>query len=504
MHVKGRLWDTPLAEVLRDLFFDRADGILSLASPPASAGRATSAPPARSELFLDQGCVFYAKSDAPDQKLERILVRWGLISEGAIAAFVQRAGRDVRGALVREGMFPSGQAFDDFMGQILRERAMDCFLLADADYEFEPKDVRAMRQITFPSTMPNVILEGVRRMAGADRILAPLIEDDAPLALNERPAVPIQSLQMGPTEGYLLSLVTGTTSLSEIASVSPVGRDETVRLIYGLLVLDVLRHPAFSGVRFHAGHLARRAVVVRGREAIERERIQGEYRRLKGLDMFQVVPGGATMAPDQLRAAIKGYQQQWSPDRFSPSIAREMRDELLLIAGRASEVLLSAMEADRKARTGDLAAASSTQSSSVDDGSGLRRLEFMKSEAQEKKDVDTADAQQWFARAGEAFRKKDYHDAINFCNEAIRRDERPEFHALLAEALMMNPHWSKKAEASWLRAIELNPFDGTYPLALGRLYARAGLRQRAREQFENALQVQPDLADAQRALKDLR
>jgi hypothetical protein len=492
--MKGLLSEMPLAEILRDLFFDRADGCLVLSSPTAG----------RSELLLDQGCVFYAKSDLPDQKLERILVRWGLISEGAIAAFVQRAGRDVRGALVREGMFPTGQAFDAFMGQILRERAMDCFLLEEAEYEFEAKDVRAMRQIPFPSTMPNVILEGVRRMAGADRILAPLVEDDAPLALNERPAVPIQSLQMGPTEGYLLSLVSGTTSLSDIASVSPVGRDETVRLIYGLLVLDVLRHPAFTGVRFHVGHLARRTVVVRAREKLERERVQAEYLRLKGLDMFQLVPGGATMAPDELRAAIKVYQEQWSPDRFSPSIARELRDELLLIAGRASEVLLSAMDADRKARTGELAAAAASHAAGADDGTGLRRLEFMKSEAQEKKDADTVNAQQWFARAAEAFRKKDYHDAINFCNEAIRRDERPEFQALLAEALMMNPHWSKKAEAAWLRAIELNPFDATYPLALGRLYARAGLKQRAREQFENAIQVQPDLDDARRALKELR
>src|SRR5204862_139969 len=98
----------------------------------------------------------------------------------------------------------------------------------------------------------------------------------------------------------------------------------------------------------------------------------------------------------------------------------------------------------------------------------------------------------------------DYHDAVNFAREAIRRDDRAEFNALLAEALSMNPHWSKKSEEAWLRAIQLDPFDPTYPLSLGRLYARAGMKQRAREQYDKALQVQPDLDEAKQAIKDLR
>ena len=179
--MKGRISDVPLAEALRDLFFDRADGVLTVT---AASGK--------TEIFLDQGCVFYARSDSPEQKLERILVRWGLVSEHAIAAFVQRAGRDVRGALVSEGIFPAPEAFDEFMAQILRERVMDCFVLEAGEFEFESKDVRAMRQLAFPSTMPNVILEGVRRMNHAERTLAALVEDDAPLALNEKPAVPLQ------------------------------------------------------------------------------------------------------------------------------------------------------------------------------------------------------------------------------------------------------------------------------------------------------------------------
>jgi Tfp pilus assembly protein PilF len=490
--VKSRLADVPLAETLRDHFFDAVDGVLAVTTPTS-----------RSELFLDQGSVFYAKSDAPDQKLERILVRWGLVSEGAIASFVQRAGRDVRGTLVAEGIFPTPQAFDEFMGQILRERVMDCFVLEEGDVELEVRDVRAMRQIPFPATMPNVILEGARRMAGASRILAPLVEDDAPLALNERPAVPLQSLQMGPTEGFVLSLVTGRTSLSEISRVSPLGPDESARLLYGLLVLDVLRHPAFVGVRFNVAHLARRTEVVKQREQAERDTIGREYQRLRSVDLFQLVPGGSKLTGDEIRVAVRGYQEQWSPDKFLPAIAKEMRDELVLIAGRASELLLAAMESERKARAGDFEAAVAAQGMSGD-ALRLKRLEFSKSEAQEKKEADVNAASQWFRKAQDALAGKDYHDAIQFAREAIRRDERAEFHAVLAESLTMNPHWSKKAEESWMRAIELDPYAATYPLALGRLYAKAGLRQRAREQFEKALALQPENEDAKAALKEVK
>jgi tetratricopeptide (TPR) repeat protein len=483
----GDLRETPLPEVVRDLLFDRADGVLSVAAA------------ARTDVYFDRGDVFYCRSDAPEQRLEALLVRWGLVAAPAVPALVARAGRDVRGTLVKEGVFPSAEAFDEFMAQILRERVMDLFTLEAGPWTFEPKDVRAMRQLAFPSTTPNVILEGARRLAGAERLLAPLVGDDPALQLNDRPAIRVEALQMSPTEGYVMSMVTGTTPVSEVARVSPLGKGETVRLLYALLVLDVLRHPSFVGHRFSLSFLAERSAAEQKRDKAERARVEAEYQRVRGIDLFQILEGGATMRPDDLRTAVKSYQEQWTPEKFSPRIAKEQREQLLLIAGRASELLLAAMDADRKQRQADSEAAASGEGEG-----GFKRMELSKSSAQEKKDREATQAQEHFRRACEAFRGKDYHHAVEFTREAIRLNETAEYQALLGDALSMNPLWGKRAEEAYLRAMQLDHFDPRLPLVLGRIYAKAGLKARAKEMFEKSLDIQADFEDAKAALKELK
>lgn len=488
---QGSFETHPLAEVLRDLLFDQASGVLAIAAPGY-----------RADVMIDRGSVIYCRSDAPEQKLEKLLVKWGLMTEAQVQGLVQRAGANVRAGLVREGVFPSEQAFDEFMGQILRERVLDLFQQPQATFAFTPRDVSSLRQIAFPSTTPDLLLEGCRRLPDIDTLLAPLLQDAAPPQINERPAVTLQSLHMAPAEGYVLSLVTGSSSVEEILRVSPLGRDETLRLLYALLVLDLARHPSLSGHRFTVAELAARQARDKDRDSAEHARIDAEYQRIKGIDLFQIVPGAGSLPPEALRQAVRAYQEQWKTEQFSPRTSREMRDQLTLIQGRAGELLLAAMEAERRQVLGDVPFEHALPDGD-DDAGKFKRLELLKSQAQSQAEADQRSASQFFARAVEAFRGKDYHGAIQFAREAIRRHETGEYQALLGDALAMNPHWGKKAEEAYLRAMQLSQYDPRLPLALGRIYARAGLKQRAREQFEHSLALQPDFEDARLALREL-
>lgn len=484
--------DRPLPEVVRDLFFDRADGVLTV-----------SVPPARCEVFFAVGNVFYCKSDAPEQRLDRILVRWGLVPEHAVGGLVQRAGRDVRGALVREGVFPDAAAFDAFMGQVLRERIMELFAAPQAAFEFRAEDVRSLSSLPFHATTPNLVLEGVRRLGAGKRWLQPLVDDDPCLVLNDRPLVPVESLQMGPAEGYVLSQVTGTTPLSAACAVSPLGPEQTVRLLYALLILDVARHPAFVGYRFHVGELERRNVAEREQEGQEKETIAAEYRRVRAADLFQVVPDAAGLPPDDLREVIRAYTERWKPERFGEKVAKHMREELVLIAGRAGEALLVMMDAARRRAAPERAPAEG-EHLTAEDAFRLKRLEFSKSETQTEIDRLEAAAGEYTRRAQEAMRKKDFHTAIQMARESVRLHETAAAQAILAEALAQNPHWAKKAEEAYLRAMQLDQFNAALPMALGRIYARHGLKERAKEQFQRTLEIQSDHAEAKAALKELK
>ena len=87
-------------------------------------------------------------------------------------------------------------------------------------------------------------------MVGEDARLAPLLGDDPVLILNPSSPVAIESLDMSTAEGYVFSQMAQATSLRDVAAVSPLQPEETLRLAYGLLLLDVVRHLKFEGFRF--------------------------------------------------------------------------------------------------------------------------------------------------------------------------------------------------------------------------------------------------------------
>jgi tetratricopeptide (TPR) repeat protein len=484
--MKGLTSDVPLAEVLRDLHFDRKDGVLHV----TGGGR-------NDELYLDQGEVFYCKTDAPGERLDQILVKWGLVPSHEVAALVQRAGQDVRGALVREGIFADENGFDDFMNQVLRERMAQVFTRSDANWEYEERDVRALRAVAFDTKTPDVILEGVRRMAHAETVLAALIEDDSALRLNSRPAVPVESLRMGPSEGYVLSMVDGSTPVSAIARTSPLGEGDTLRLLYALLVLDVLTHPSYEGYRFAVGNLAQRRQHEGNRDAEQGTAIDTEYARVRGLDVFHLLPGLPDGSLDERRARIKAWLEEWKPERFSERTQKEMREQLAYLAGRGGEALLGLMEAEHRGAGGP-------EKETEGPGADVRRLELTKSESQERLDALERQAMQYLAHAEEAVSKKDYHSAVQYLREGIRLHDSSEAQEMLGDALAENPHWRRKAEEAYQRAMELDRFKPHLPVKLGNLYAHAGMTAKARAAYERALDIQSDYEDAKQAIRDLR
>ncbi len=484
--MKGNTSEVPVAEVLRDLHFDRKDGVLHV----GAGGR-------NDEFYLDRGEVFYCKTDAAGERLDQLLVKWGLVPAHEVAALVQRAGQDVRGALVREGVFEDEKAFDDFMSQVLRERMAQVFTRSDATWDFEERDVRSLRAIAFDTTTPDVILEGVRRMGHAETVLAALIEEDSALRLNLHPAVPVESLRMGPSEGYVLSMVDGTTPVSAIVRTSPLGQGDTLRLLYALLLLDVLVHPAYEGYRFAVGHLAKKREQEGSRDAEEMAAIESEYERVRSLDAFHLLPGLEGGAFDERRAKLKAWQEQWNPARFSPRTQKDMRDQLSYFAGRGGEALLALMDAEHRS-VGE--PEKEAEGSTID----LRRLELTKSESQERLDGLEDRAKQYLDHAAEAMEKKDYHSAVQYLREGLRLHESAEAQEMLGDALAENPHWRRKAEEAYQRAMELDRFKPHIPVKLGRLYSHAGMKAKARAAFERSLEIQSDYEDAKQALTDLK
>lgn len=104
----------------------------------------------------------------------------------------------------------------------------------------------------------------------------------------------------------------------------------------------------------------------------------------------------------------------------------------------------------------------------------------------------------------EAFRKADYHTAVQLLNIAVTRDEKDHrAHAFLGMALAKNPNWVRDGIHHLETATRLQPRNPVYHSELALLFHGQGLKLRARKSLDAALAIQPDHPDVLRAAREL-
>ena len=96
------------------------------------------------------------------------------------------------------------------------------------------------------------------------------------------------------------------------------------------------------------------------------------------------------------------------------------------------------------------------------------------------------------------------HDATQFFRNAVQLDpDQGEYHRELGIVEMRNPRWQKSAEESLRRAIELEQTDARAFAYLGRMYQKNGLKRRASEAYQMALEWDPENKMAREGLAAL-
>jgi tetratricopeptide (TPR) repeat protein len=107
-----------------------------------------------------------------------------------------------------------------------------------------------------------------------------------------------------------------------------------------------------------------------------------------------------------------------------------------------------------------------------------------------------------FERGIEEFKKGDFLSAVERFTWITRGDPRnPRAWSYLSLALSKMPERVKEAEEALLRAIHLDPSNSDHLANLGLLYLKAGLKARAKRQFEKALSLDPENMRAKRGLE---
>lgn len=126
------------------------------------------------------------------------------------------------------------------------------------------------------------------------------------------------------------------------------------------------------------------------------------------------------------------------------------------------------------------------------------------STTEQGKEMKRAAAFEQYRRGIQEYKAGNYWQAAEALRWATRLDPgRAEYWSHLSLSLSGIPKRLKEAEEAALEAIRLEPYKDEHYINLGRVYLKAGLRLRAKKQFEKALRYNPGNDYALRYLNDL-
>jgi tetratricopeptide (TPR) repeat protein len=108
------------------------------------------------------------------------------------------------------------------------------------------------------------------------------------------------------------------------------------------------------------------------------------------------------------------------------------------------------------------------------------------------------------AQGIEAYKKQDYHTAVQLLNLAVNKDEKnARAHAMLALSMAKNPNWIRDALSHMETASKLEPRNVTYLVECALLLHSQGLKLRAKRALDSAIAINPEHPDVARALKEI-
>ena len=224
--LKGDLSELTLPEILQHLRLSKATGVLTVGHGGA-----------KKSLFIKAGRVVFASSNLPNERLGELLLREGKITVEEYEASIKAINKGKRQgkALVEMGALAPKDLWEGVQFQV-REIIYPMFQWEEGHFHFEESQAPEKERITVDIDIVELTLAGLRRVDANGGIQARFVEGHTVL---ERVAEAPAGLE--PYEQHVLVLVDGERSAVEICRDSEIGDNETLKVLYGMQCIGVVR-----------------------------------------------------------------------------------------------------------------------------------------------------------------------------------------------------------------------------------------------------------------------
>ncbi len=350
-----------------------------------------------------------------------------------------------------------------------------------------------------PVSIGDVFLEASRHLTDLGLYRENVLIDDYVLGQTDDAIALAPGMNLSFDEACILDLVDGNNTVAEILSLSPLNMDEKVRVLValhqsGIVALREKRSPAPAPTSASDPEPAPDLESAKPSVPIDPLELEviSVFNDMQCQNHWQILGLDRGSAYAEIERAYLGVKTRFDSEKYHHLQDPDFQEKLSFVQSRVEEAL---------------ATLASANSANVYDRLVEREGQYQESrESWESISTSSLEPEQWdrprnreeakllFQQAKQAYRDQDYWKTIELCRASIELDDEndPDRFYLLGKALAENPRWRKDAEQNLKIAQKLKPWEPRYLVALGKLYEKEGLTQRAERTYEQARAMDPD------------
>ena len=462
--LSGRLEENSLPRILNRLHEIKGSGTLALTREGVVKN-----------LYLKSGAIIFASSTYEGDRLGEILLKVGKISVKQYemaSKVIKQTGKRLGGVLVELGYLRPKDLFWGVKHQV-QEIVCSLFSWTDGEYQFKPGDAPSGEVITLHMSTANLILQGVKRIDDWTRISRGIPRLDGVLRVTSNPLRLYQDVDMSEEERHIISLFDGKRTIKEAFESSNMGDFEALKAVYVLYSIGLLENGRAEG----AGPAPREEKRPAGaaERPLDKTTLHKAFIDSKGQNYYEILRIDSEAATREIEEAYRRLARLYHPDQQFKAGMEALRDELDELFNKVTEAY-TILSDDSRRWEYDLSLAT-----------------VMTGRAGPKRGPKDADkARESFEKGVKRFKARDFESATVEFKEAVRLDSgNAGYHSHLALALLQRPRREAEAEEAMLAAVSLEPENADHRANLGLLYQRAGMTDKAREAFAEALRLDP-------------